>query len=150
MVWFRSGCAAWSSTATKSSVRSTGPPDARATASIHCAYAVTNWRTSVSSTGVSGSHPVSRRGGASAVAVAGASPPSALSTSGASLIVVTGVRRTAVVARAEGVEVGDDPVDIRLRARDARAAELDQLTRALHAIGEDVDVEVVAFELVED
>ena len=49
-----------------------------------------------------------------------------------------------------GFEVGDDAVDVGLGAGDPPAAELDQLAGPLHPHREQVDVEVVALELVED
>src|SRR5204863_9364112 len=50
----------------------------------------------------------------------------------------------------EHPEVGDDAVDVVLGARDAGPAQLDELAGPADALGEHVDVEVVALELLED
>src|SRR3989442_7819843 len=65
------------------------------------------------------------------------------------LVLVTVGGRAAELAL-EHLEVGDDAVDVLLSARDAGAAQLDELAGPADALGEHVDVEVVALELLQD
>src|SRR5256886_4021474 len=65
-------------------------------------------------------------------------------------LVLVAVGGRAAELALEHLEVGDDAVDVILGARDAGPAQLDELAGPAHALGEHVDVEVVALELLED
>src|SRR3954453_7882785 len=69
------------------------------------------------------------------------SPCRPRSSTGPSLVPVGG---------GEFLEVGDDPLDVGAGTGDAASAQLDQEAGPLDPLGEHVDVEVVALELVED
>src|SRR5438445_695477 len=65
-------------------------------------------------------------------------------------LVLVAIGSRAAELALEHLEVGDDAVDVILGARDAGPAQLDELAGPAYALGEHVDVEVVALELLED